>query len=541
MTDDVEVVIVGGGYVGLAAAVELGLRGIRTLVVEQDLEIPTWHPRAVQLQVRTMEHFRRWGIADAVRNLNPLPAGFEGYVGFGTSLTGSPITRVPMWVSTGGARGDVASEDGAWLSQFLTERLLEERARSLSSVEIQRGWQASEVSQDSSGVEVAIESVGAGGSRRIRASYVIGADGASSVVRKHTRLEYEGPGEIAHWLYVPFHSPSLIEADLISKGVMYFLIGSGGITVARPTDRENWDLQIANVPADHSFGEAELTAMVRATIGRDDIAFKLGPTAPVRLHDLIAARWQAGRAFVAGNAAHLIVHAGGHNGNTGVGDAVDLGWKLAAVLQGWGGETLLESYEAERRPIALQVRATALAGMQETAATMYELSNKRVSAGSKREREAARVEFAAAAELHASRTWEANGVTLDQRYDSSPVVIRNGTVVPEWDSRVLSPVVAPGHRAPHVPEGDGGSIHDHFGPGFVLLALDDATDDGDALRRAAQDRRVPLTRLDRPVERYRAAYGKGLTLIRPDGHIAWSGEASPADPGEVIDTVTGRR
>jgi 2-polyprenyl-6-methoxyphenol hydroxylase-like FAD-dependent oxidoreductase len=540
MTADVEVVVVGGGYIGLAAAVELGLRGVRTLVVEQDLEIPAWHPRAVQLEARTMEIFRRWGIADAVRSLNPLPPGFERFVGFGTSLTGSLITTVPLWTSTGGPTGALASGDGAWLSQFRTERLLEDRARSLESVEILRGWRAAGIEQDESGVEVTIESVTDGRSQRVRASYVIGADGASSVVRKQAGIEYEGPGEVAHWLYVPFYAPSLINAGLFAKSIMYFLVGAGRITVARPTDSENWDIQIPNVPPDAPLSQEELTRLVRDTIGRDDIPFELGPTAPVRLHDLIAGTWRSGRAFVVGNAAHLIVHTGGHNGNTGVSDAVNIGWKIAAVLRGWGGETLLDSYESERRPIALRVRAKALSGAQETAQTMMHLAQTNAFGTGADDDEAARREFVEAVELHAERNWDANGVSLDQRYDSSPVVIANGTVVPEWDPRALSPIVAPGHRAPHVPEGDGGSIHDQFGSGFVLLRLDDAADDGEALVRVARDRGVPLTALDRPAVRYRDAYGKGLTLVRPDGHIAWSGETLPSDLEGLLDTVTGR-
>ncbi len=158
MISDPEVLVVGGGLIGMAAAVELGVQGVRTLVVEQDLEAPSWHPRAVQLEARTMEHFRRWGIEDAIRQASPLPAGFEGHVGFGTSLTGTLIETVPMWVSTGGPDGELSSADGFWLPQFLTERTLEAKARCLPGVEVERGWRVLSVTQDDSGVDVVIES-----------------------------------------------------------------------------------------------------------------------------------------------------------------------------------------------------------------------------------------------------------------------------------------------------------------------------------------------------------------------------------------------
>ncbi len=536
---DPEVLVVGGGLIGMAAAVELGVQGVRTLVLEQDLEAPSWHPRAVQIEARTMEHFRRWGVVDAIRAASPLPPGFESHVGLGTSLTGKLIETVPMWVSTGGPAGDLSSADGWWLPQFLTERTLEAKARSLPGVEIRRGWRLLALTQDESGVEAVIESTEGLGQRTVRASYVVGADGAGSTVRKQVGLVYEGPGEISFWLHVPFSAPSLVDAELITRAVMYILVGGNGMNVARPLGGDNWDIQIAHVPPGVEYTEADLTEMVARTIGRDDIPFELGSPSPVRLHDLIATHWRAGRAFIAGNAAHLITHAGGHNGNTGISDVANLGWKLAAVLRGWGGERLLDSYESERRPIALQVRAAALASAEETAEVMYNLALEGVSDGDEPEDVASRERLATAIRAHAERTWEANGISLDQRYTDSGVVVGNGVIAPPWDPRVLSPVVAPGHRAPHVPEGEGGSIHDHFGHGFVLLRLDDAGDDGSALIAAAAARGVPLTTLDRPAERYRDAYGRSLTLVRPDGHIAWSDDSSPADASRVIDTVTG--
>jgi hypothetical protein len=395
-----------------------------------------------------------------------------------------------------------------------------------------------DLAQDGSGVDLEIESIDSARRRSLRARYVVGADGAGSVVRTRSGLVYEGQGDIAHWLYVPFRAPTLMDAQLCSRAVMYFLVAGGGLTVVRPLDLEHWDTQLVNVAPD-SVSRSDLAALIRRAIGRDDIPFEIGETAPIRLQDLLADRWRAGRAFLVGNAAHLITHAGGHNGNTGVSDAVNIGWKLAAVLRGWGGDRLLDSYEPERRPIAAQVRATALAGMQHTAVAMQEIVREGAFEGSGPEQEASRERLVAAVHTHAQRTWEANGVSLDQRYTDSPVIVGNGTVAPAWDPRVLSPVVAPGHRAPHVCEGPDESIHDQFGEGLTLLALDGAHVADASLAAAAAARGVPLTTLRRTGRRYREAYGTSLTLIRPDGHIAWAGDGPPADPQQVIDTVSG--
>lgn len=531
-----EVIVVGGGVVGLAVAVELGLRGVRTVVYERDLTIPDWHPRMFQLQARTFEHFRRWGVADEVRAASPLASDVTDDVIFAKSLTSTFIARPPHYDPTGGPDGDISSGDGGFVAQWLTETVLERKARALPSVTIHRGVCVDAVAQDETGVDV--EVTGQDGQKHTaRARFVIGSDGAGSIVRKAAGIEYEGEGEVGHWLYVPFNCSGLADAGLVAKGVLYVLFRPDGMVAARWLTPERWDMQVHGAsPGDLT--DEELDERVRVVIGRDDIPFERGPVAAVRLQEQLADHYRNGRLFIAGNAAHLLPHTGGHNGNIGIGDSADLGWKLAAVLQGWGGEDLLDSYETERRAIAIRTRDTVMGARGSTEERLRRLSAIGFPDENEPDKEDLRTEFREAIEQHAAAAWCANGVTLDQRYTESSVVIGNGVVAPEWRPTVLSTVVAPGHRAPHVSEGNGMSVHDAFGPGYTLLRLGDA-DSGDGFVAAARARGVPLDIVDRPTERYLEAYGARLTLIRPDWHIAWSGDAEPPDVAAVIDTVTG--
>jgi 2-polyprenyl-6-methoxyphenol hydroxylase-like FAD-dependent oxidoreductase len=536
---ETDVVIIGGGPAGMATAIELGRRGIRTLLVEQHREISEGHPRAAQLQARTMEFFRRWGVVDRLRLELLLPPQFGPTVGFATSLTGAGIATVPFFASTGGPRGTISPEEGGWAPQFYFTRLMEELARSYESVEILRGWRYLGLSAHDGGVTANLRERDGTGRRTITAAYLVAGDGGQGTVRSDVGIPYRGVPDLAHWLYIPFRAPGLADAVSVGHSVLYFLFTRRGTMVTRPINAERWDIQLAGFDPSTDIGSMDLEAIARAAIGSDEIEFELGTPAVIALHDLIAERFMSGRVILIGDAAHLIVHYGGHNGNTGIADGVNLGWKLAATIRGWGAAGLLESYEPERRAAALRTREAAMASMQQSGKAMLDATSGGVPDGDEPEDRRARESLHEKLVAHADLTWQATGVSLDQRYDESPVVVPDGAVVPAWDPRVLSPVIASGHRAPHVYEAPHGSIHDAFGPEFSLLRLDGASDDGSELIRAAGRRGVPLTVLDRRGDRYLAAYGEALTLIRPDGHIAWRGSASPEDPGAVIDVVRG--
>jgi 2-polyprenyl-6-methoxyphenol hydroxylase-like FAD-dependent oxidoreductase len=534
-----DVNVIGGGPAGLAIAIELGSRGIRTVLVEQQPEIPDGHPRAAQLQVRTMEFFRRWGLTDRLRAERMLPPGFRPTASFATSLTGHNIATAPFFATTGGPPGVISAEEGGWAPQFQFTRWMEERVRSLPSVEMLRGWRFTGLSQNDSGVTAELEQVDGTGRRTVTAAFLVAADGGQGSVRSSVGIDYSGTPNLASWLYIPFRAPGLADALAVDRSVLYYLFTPAGTMVARPINAERWDIQLAGFDPSTDIAAMDLEAVVRTAIGTPEVEFTIGEPAVIALHDLIADRYRSGRVFLTGDAAHLIVHYGGHNGNTGIADAVNLGWKLAAAIRGWGAAGLLDSYELERRPAALRTRDTAMASMQQSGQAMVEATRAGVPTGDgpadREARDALREKLIA----HADATWQATGVSLDQRYDDSPVVVPDGTRAPEWDPRVLSEMVSPGHRAPHVHERPTGSIHDAFGPEFTLLRIDAADDGADPLITAAREHGVPLTVLDRSGQRYADAYGAPLTLIRPDGHIGWRGAECPSDPGLIIDLLRG--
>ena len=239
--------------------------------------------------------------------------------------------------------------------------------------------------------------------------------------------------------------------------------------------------------------------------------------------------------MLCGDAAHLFTPTGGFGMNTGIDDAANLAWKLAAVVQGWGGEGLLDTYETERRPIAQRNTSAAhrfarSVGEVPVAAEMEEDSEAGAAA-----RRAASAYLSTFGEEFASI-----GVQLGARYDASPLIASDETP-PTDDPAVYTPSACPGGRAPHVWLASGRSLFDALGPGFTLLCLRAPGDDAHRLRVAARQRGVPLTLVGITVPEARELYGRNYALVRPDQHVAWRGDRVPNDAESLLDRVTGAR
>jgi 2-polyprenyl-6-methoxyphenol hydroxylase-like FAD-dependent oxidoreductase len=525
---DTQVLIAGGGPVGLAAAVELGQRGIECVVIEPRATVSHARPRCKTINVRSMEHLRRWGIADRLRERAPLPVAWSQDIVFCTSLTGYELSRFSGVLGLSPETGR-CPEPGQQAPQYVLEELLREVADELPSVTLATGRRVTRLEQDEGEVRVAVADA-AGPDRVIAAAYVLGCDGPRSVVRDAIGAAYVGEHALRPNFGMVFHAPELLERTVHGPAVQYWILNRVAPALMGPIDL-NGTWWIIAFGVDRATGERDARALIDGSAGTLVEASVLSHdpwTARMQLVDRARDR----RVFLAGDAAHLNPPFGGHGLNTGIGDAVDIGWKLAAVLEGWGGSGLLDSYEAERRPIQTRVIASAAANNRVLATDLLDDDADAAGEVGERARRVAHtnIQTAKRAEFHAL------SLVLDLAYEQSPVIAADGPGPALGDDDDPACEARSGARLPHVWLEPGRSLYDELGSGLTLLVLgDDCTR---AFERAARERGVPLrvVALDAALrDRYRA----GLILVRPDQHVAWCADRMPDDTGRVIDQVRG--
>ncbi|MFI5856258.1 FAD-dependent monooxygenase [Streptomyces parvulus] len=522
----VRVLVAGGGPVGLAAAVELGLRGVDCLVVEPRATVSRARPRCKTLNVRTMEHLRRWGLAERLRARAPLPVSWSQDVVFCTSLTGRELSRFTGVLGLA-PEGERFPETGQQAPQYVLEEVLREAVREIAPGRLVLGSKVVGVRQDDDLVRVTVED-GAGGRGVVTADYVIGCDGPRSVVRDEIGARYVGGQALRPNFGMVFESPGLWEHVAHGPAVQYWVVNAAAPALVGPLDRTDtwWAIGFG---VDRETGEREARRIIDGVAGRP-VEARVLSTDPWTARMQIVDRMRDGRVFLAGDAAHLNPPFGGHGLNTGIGDAVDLGWKLAAVLDGWGGPGLLDSFELERRPVQERVIREATANMRVLSTELLadDLDADDEAGAAARRAAGARIQETKRAEFHSL------DLVLGLRLTGSPVVPA------ATEGREASG--AAGARLPHLFLADGRSVYDLLGAGLTLLVLGP---DGSvtALEDAARLRGVPLT-VVRPPEPVAAAYarllGARLVLVRPDQVVAWLGEGLTAEDAlALVDTLTG--
>jgi 2-polyprenyl-6-methoxyphenol hydroxylase-like FAD-dependent oxidoreductase len=352
--DRAEVLVVGGGPVGLGLAVELGLRGIRTLLIEQS-DRAARQPRAKTTNVRSMETMRRWGVAQRIRDAAPLPPGYPTDVVFATRLFGHRLAKFHNAFfgtqhATQAARDERFAERAQWIPQYKVEAALRARAAELPGVALRFGTRLDGIAQDADGVVAEVTEPATGTRRTLRAAYAIGADGARSAMRQAIGARMEGRHAYAQHVNLVIRAPALREAMQREPAIMYWLVNPDAAGFCGPMEGDDlWFFMFALAPGEAVPDHDALRDRLDRAFGRR-VGAEILVVDPWSAHSLIADRYRAGRILLAGDACHLHPPFGGYGMNLGIGDAVDLGWKLAAVLRGWGGARLLDSYEAERRP-----------------------------------------------------------------------------------------------------------------------------------------------------------------------------------------------
>jgi 2-polyprenyl-6-methoxyphenol hydroxylase-like FAD-dependent oxidoreductase len=501
-------VIGGGGPVGLAAAIELGRRGIETLIVEPRTTVSHARPRCKTVNVRSMEHLRRWGIAQRLRDAAPLKPEWSQDIVFCTALTGHELSRFHGVLGLT-VEGDRSPELGQQAPQFVLEELLREVVGELSACTLALGTRVTGVDQDDAEVRVTVTDE-AGEEHVIATDYALGCDGPRSAVREAIGSSYVGEVALRPNFGFVFRAPQLWDLVRHGPAVHYWVVNRRSPGLMGPLDLEGtWWAGVVGV--DRETGERDVESLIAGLVG-EPIDVEVTSTDPWTAHMQLVDRMRVGRVFLAGDAAHLNPPFGGHGLNTGLGDAVDLGWKLAAVLDGWADESLLDSYEAERRPVATRVIAEAEANMSVLPTELLaDDIDADTPAGEAARRVAdARVQETKHAEFHAL------DLVLGPAHD---------------DAR-------PGARLPHVWVEPGRSIFDELGPELTLLALDGDDAELEAFAAEAAARAVPLRVIDLRDRGLDERYGATLVLVRPDQHVAWCGPGA-GDPGAVLDAARG--
>src|SRR5436190_22778957 len=485
---DTQVLIVGGGPVGLTLAIDLGVRGVRCTLIEQK-EAPQFLPKMERCNART--EIRACG------------------------------------------DGSMPLEPYQLISQYTLEPLLKSIAEGLPSVTVRYACQLESFTQDESGVIASVKHAdGTGGA--IEASYMVGCDGGASTVRKQLGIKLRGEHNILELRQALYRCDELFERLPIGKGPgrgrhYHVADGNNGFLIMQDSTK-HFTLH-AVVEKD-----AAMNAMFERTVAIP-VKYEMLTCAPWRQNLLLADRYRDGRVFLAGDAVHLVIPTGGLGMNSGVGDAIDLSWKLAATLQGWGGPALLDSYEFERRQV----------GERNVGASRYaSLGRRKWQAQYRRnirentpEGAAARENLVRVASVEQPKSNEMIGAELGYRYVDSPIVcaIPGG---PEHRLRVYEPSTWPGARLPHVWLADGTPMQDHIPyEGYTLLRLGRTNADTSALEKALRAFGAPLAVLDMPDDAPRQVYGHDLLLLRPDLHVVWRGNQPPEDPGNVAAIVTG--
>jgi 2-polyprenyl-6-methoxyphenol hydroxylase-like FAD-dependent oxidoreductase len=517
---ELPVAVIGGGPVGLALAMELHHHGIGCAVIEPRTTVSAVRPRAKTTSARTMELFRRWGFAEQIRRRAPIPVSWSSDVVFCTTAAGAEVTRFTGTLGLDLTGDDLAAEPGQQVGQPVVEQALRDTLAGRPDVRLLFGSRATGVHQDPDGVTVQVEEA-AGVVSAIRARYAVGADGAHSVVRAAMDAAYEGANAGRPNLSIVFRSAGL--GPLIpDRAVHRWVLNPAAPGVVGPMDLGDvWWAIATGRPDDDR--DADPVAIVRAMVGADIDVEVLG-TDPWQARSLLATAYRRGRLLLAGDAAHQNPPWGGHGFNTGVGDAVNLGWKLAAVLQGWAPAELLGTYESERRPVA--AGTIRIAG-QNARTLASELASDALM-GDPAAFQAARP--AAAETVQRMKHIEFHCLGLVLGYGYGPRAAEQTS-----DGSDFRPVAAAGNRLPHHWLAPGDSLYDHLGPGFTVLGADQAAA---VLVAAAKRRGVPVSQVGAGLVDTSARYGADVVVVRPDQHIAWLGRPLGAPEADaVIDAV----
>lgn len=542
---ETDVLVVGGGPVGLTLAMDLAGRGVRVTIAEIRRYAEPPNVKCNHVSARTMEVFRRLGVAQKLRNAG-LPADYPNDVVFRTTVTGTELTRIPI-----PCRRDRYTEtegpDAWWptpepphrINQLFLEPILLEHTAALPDVTLHNRTQVTGFTQGADGVTATLTDLDTGATRALRARYLVGCDGGSSNVRKQIGAQLEGTAVIQRVQSTYIRAPKLRAMIPGKPAWSYYAVNPRRCGTMFAIDgHETWLVHNHLNAEEPEFDSVGRDRSIREILGvGDDFEYTVISKEDWVGRRLVADRFRDRHVFIAGDAAHLWVPYAGYGMNAGIADAVHLSWLLAARLQGWAEEAILDAYEAERQPITEQVSHFAMDHAQKMIKARRAVPPNIEAPGA--EGEAIRALVGQEAYDLNVQQFCCAGLNFGYYYSGSPIIVADDEAPPAYAMGSFTPSTVPGCRAPHFWLTDGRSLYDAFGPGYTLVRFD-PTVDVSSLVAAATARRLPLTVLDvQPRGDLPEAYRHRLVLCRADQHVVWRGNHVPTQADDLADRLRG--
>jgi 2-polyprenyl-6-methoxyphenol hydroxylase-like FAD-dependent oxidoreductase len=531
------ILIVGGGPVGSTLALDLASRGIDVVVAERNPVGQMAGVKCNHVAARTMEIFRRLGIAQTVRDTG-LPADHANDIAFRTSATGTEFGRI-MIPCRRDRYTNKDGSDGHWptpepphrINQIYLDPLLaglardHERIRYINQLEVEGFTQAED------GITAEATDRATGTRCIIQCEYLVGCDGPSSQIRHLIDARLTGDAFIGRTQSTYVRAPGLAERMQAPRAWSTQVMNPRRSANMFAVDgRETWLIHNYLRESETDFDAIDADWCIRTVMGVDaDFHYDVITRENWIGRRLLADRFRDRRAFICGDAAHLWVPSAGFGMNAGIADAMNLSWMLAGVLHGWADPNILAAHEAERWPITEQVSKYAMSTSLSVARTRTEVPDD--------------IETNAATQAHFGRAMQTmhtpqfccGGLNFGYFYQDSPIIEYDGATAPQYTMDQFTPATVPGCRTPHFWLDDGRSLYDAMGPDFCLLRFDRSVDIS-RLVEAAAYRRIPLRVLDVPPAE---VYRHKLLLSRPDQHVAWRGHAVPDNPLTLVDKIRG--
>ena len=543
---DAPVLIVGAGPVGLTAAIDLAWRGIEVIVVERRHRGEPPNVKSNHVSARSMEIFRRLGVAGALRDAG-LPPDYPNDVSYRTTATGMELARIPI-PCRAQRYSDKSGPDGWWptaepphrINQIYLEPILFRHADALPGVTILNRSEVENIRQLQDGVAATIRDLDSGEIRSVSCRYLIGCDGGKSTIRAAIGAKLEGDAVVQRVQSTFIKAPRLLGLMKEEPAWATFSVNprrSGNMYAI--DGRETWLIHNYLRPDETDFDAIDRDACIRLILGvGSDFDYEIISKEDWIGRRLVADRFRDRRVFISGDAAHLWVPMAGYGMNAGIADVTNLTWLMAAALEGWAAPDILDAYEAERLPITRQVsyfamdHAIALTKQRAAVPDGIEAPGP--------QGDALRARFGRELYDLNVNQYCCGGLNFGYFYDRSPIIAYDDQKQPGYTLYDFTPSTVPGCRTPHIWLRDGRSLYDALGPGFTLLRLDPGLDI-DPLLSAAAARKVPLAVVDVASDDkdLRALYPQKLVLSRPDQHVAWRGDALPAEPAALIDLIRG--